>query len=148
MLTRTFKIFSPVLLILLLVTQVSGRELKVLVQKNSYPFYFIEDQETASGLIPEILFNMLGDTYTFSYSYEEDIPKSMKPEILCLSEESMLPGGYDWVRFPMGIDYVIFYRKNQPVASLSGSMIKRLLLPRVILLSISYTGTGLHIFLL
>jgi PAS domain S-box-containing protein len=119
MLIRTFKIFAPVILTLIFVTNIFGRELQVMVQKNSQPFYFIEITGAAGGLIPEILFNLLNESYKLNYSFEEDIPKTTKPEILCLPEESMLPGGYDWIPFPMEIDYVIFYRKNQPISSFS-----------------------------
>jgi hypothetical protein len=122
-----FRLFIFLGLILLSIDQLFSSEARILVQHQSAPFYFINKEHKPDGLIPEMLTKLLGETYNLQFYTGQNVPASLKPEIIYLSNERNLPGGYQWFPLPIQLDYYLFYRSNENLGPISEIFNKKII---------------------
>jgi len=105
--------------------------INVYSQINIYPYYFDGD-EANIGILPDALDMMLGaynkvNYYTYSCSTCDD---SLKPDIICLPDDDPTPAGYTKHSLPLQIEYVVCFRRNEPIESFFSLSDKKVIIVR------------------
>jgi len=105
--------------------------INVYSQINIYPYYFDGD-EANIGILPEAIDIMLGPSnkvnyYTYSCSTCDD---TLKPDIICLPDDEPTPVGYVKHSLPLQIEYVVCYRRNEPLESFFSLSDKKVIIVR------------------
>ena len=103
--------------------------INVYSQVNIYPYYF-DGEDSNIGILPDALSLMLGENsnvnyYTHSCSTCDEFEK---PDILCLPDDEAAPAGYSKYSIPIQIEYVVCFRKGEPIESLIGLNNKKVII--------------------
>jgi len=117
--------------LLLQMTASATDSINVYSQINIYPYYFDGD-EANIGILPEAIDIMLGPSnkvnyYTYSCSTCDD---TLKPDIICLPDDEPTPVGYVKHSLPLQIEYVVCYRRNEPLESFFSLSDKKVIIVR------------------
>lgn len=106
------------LLLLCCLPATAGSKVTVYSQMNIYP-YFFGDGDVNDGIIPEVLNDMLGDKFGLDYFTLscDTCDEKFNPDIICCPDDEPMPAGYRKYSLPLQIDYVVCFRKNQPIES-------------------------------
>lgn len=105
--------------------------LVVYSQINIYPYYF-DAEEGNTGVMPEVLTNMLGSKYDMSYYTLtcETCDENFHPDIICCPADEPVPEGYVKHIIPLQINYVVCFRRNEPVESIFSLSDKKVIIVR------------------
>ena len=105
--------------------------LTVYSQINIYPYYF--DTEAGNqGIMPDVLSNMLDDKYGMNYYTLtcETCDDNFSPDIICCPSDESVPEGYTMHAIPLQVDYVVCFRRNEPVESIFSLSDKKVIIVR------------------
>ena len=105
--------------------------LVVYSQINIYPYYF-DTEDGNLGLVPEMLTNMLGSKYGMSYYTLtcETCDENFHPDIICCPADEPVPDGYAKHPIPLQVNYVVCFRRNEPVESIFSLSDKKVIIVR------------------
>ena len=105
--------------------------LVVYSQLNIYPYYFDSDQGN-TGVLPEVLTNMLGGKYDMNYYTLtcETCDDNFRPDIICCPADEPAPEGYTKYDLPLQINYVVCFRRGEPVESIFSLSDKKVIIVR------------------
>ena len=105
--------------------------LVVYSQINIYPYYFDSDKGN-TGVLPEVLTNMLGGKYDMSYYTLtcETCDNNFSPDIICCPSDEPAPEGYTKYELPLQINYVVCFRRGEPIESIFGLSDKKVIIVR------------------
>ena len=105
--------------------------LVVYSQINIYPYYF-DTEDGNIGLVPEMLTNMLGSKYGMSYYTLtcETCDENFHPDIICCPADEPVPDGYAKHPIPLQVNYVVCFRRNEPVESIFSLSDKKVIIVR------------------
>lgn len=105
--------------------------LVVYSQINIYPYYF-DTEEGNTGVMPEVLTSMLGSKYDMSYYTLtcETCDEDFHPDIICCPADEPVPEGYVKHIIPLQINYVVCFRRNEPVESIFSLSDKKVIIVR------------------
>ena len=105
--------------------------LVVYSQINIYPYYFDSDKGN-SGVLPEVLTNILGGKYDVSYYTLtcETCDDNFTPDIICCPADEPAPEGYTKYDLPLQINYVVCFRRGEPIESIFGLSDKKVIIVR------------------
>ena len=104
--------------------------INVYSQINIYPYYFDGD-EANIGILPDALDQMLPYTKVNYYTYScSTCDESLKPDIICLPDDEPTPVGYTKHSLPLQIEYVVCFRRNEPIESLFSLSDKKVIIVR------------------
>lgn len=105
--------------------------LTVYSQINIYPYYF-DTEEGNIGIMPEVLTDMLGDKYGMNYYTLtcETCDENFHPDIICCPADEPVPDGYVKHQLPLQINYVVCFRRGEPVESIFSLSNKKVIIVR------------------
>ena len=105
--------------------------LTVYSQINIYPYYF-DTEEGNIGIMPEVLTDMLGDRYGMNYYTLtcETCDENFHPDIICCPADEPVPDGYVKHQLPLQINYVVCFRRGEPVESIFSLSNKKVIIVR------------------
>ena len=105
--------------------------LVVYSQINIYPYYF-DTKNGNTGVLPEVLTNMLGNEYGINYYTLtcKTCDDNFSPDIICCPADEPTPEGYIKHELPLQIDYVVCYRRNEPIESIFSLSDKKVIIVR------------------
>jgi|GEM_PF-2026535 len=105
--------------------------LTVYSQINIYPYYF-DTEDGNIGVVPEMLSNMLGGKYDMSYYTLtcETCDENFHPDIICCPADEPVPDGYATHPIPLQVNYVVCFRRNEPVESIFSLSDKKVIIVR------------------
>lgn len=134
---RLYKIanmkFYKWLLIIPMLMQMSvsaSDSINVYSQINIYPYYF-DGEEANVGILPDALDQMLPYSHVNYYTYScSTCDDNLKPDIICLPDDEPTPVGYTKHSLPLQIEYVVCYRRNEPIESLFSLSDKKVIIVR------------------
>ena len=89
-------------------------------QMYIYPYYAVEDN-VATGIVPEMLSQMMGERFSLEFCTQPNgSGHCADPDIILGVDDEPAVDGYGKVSLPMQVEYVVCFRRNQPVESLFG----------------------------
>lgn len=129
-LVNLFKLLIVLPLFCVMTTSASDT-LTVYSQINIYPYYF-DTEEGNSGVMPEVLSSMLGDKYGMNYYTLtcETCDDNFHPDIICCPADEPAPEGYVKHSIPLQVNYVVCFRRNEPVESIFSLSDKKVIIVR------------------
>ena len=105
--------------------------LVVYSQINIYPYYFDREGGNA-GVMPDVLSDMLGSKYGMNYFTVtcETCDENFHPDIICCPADEPVPDGYVKHEIPLQINYVVCFRRNEPIESIFSLSDKKVIIIR------------------
>lgn len=129
-----FKVFRKLLIALSMIysmTASAADSLVVYSQINIYPYYF--DSESGNvGVLPDVLSDMFGTKYEMNYFTVtcETCDENFHPDIICCPADEPVPDGYVKHEIPLQINYVVCFRRNEPIESIFSLSDKKVIIIR------------------
>ncbi len=131
MMSRVFRKLLVVLPMLCFMMASAADSLVVYSQINIYPYYF-DSEEGNIGVMPEVLTDMLGDKYGMNYYTLtcETCDENFHPDIICCPADEPVPEDYVKYEIPLQINYVVCFRRNEPIESIFSLSDKKVIIIR------------------
>ena len=131
MMSRVFRKLLVVLPMLCFMMASAADSLVVYSQINIYPYYF-DSEEGNIGVMPEVLTDMLGDKYGMNYYTLtcETCDENFHPDIICCPADEPVPEDYVKYEIPLQINYVVCFRRNEPIESIFSLSNKKVIIIR------------------
>ena len=105
--------------------------LVVYSQINIYPYYF-DNEGSNAGVLPDVLSDVLGSKYGMNYFTAtcETCDENFHPDIICCPADEPVPEGYVKHDIPLQINYVVCFRRNEPIESIFSLSDKKVIIVR------------------
>ncbi len=105
--------------------------LVVYSQINVYPYYF-DNEGSNEGVLPDVLTDVLGSKYGMNYFTAtcETCDENFRPDIICCPADEPVPDGYVKYEIPLQINYVVCFRRNEPIESIFSLSDKKVIIIR------------------
>ena len=129
-----FRIFRKLLIVLSVICSMTASAADSVVVYsliNVYPYYFDTEKDN-KGILPEVLDDILGDSYGMNYYTAtcETCDDDFHPDIICCPADEPVPEGYAKYEIPLQINYVVCFRRNEPIESIFSLSDKKVIIIR------------------